>query len=262
MTERHTFRPIVAGEVAWQRQLRDRVGEPPPPVRLELRTATVRPISRATAERVILRYEWLGTLPPVQRYFGLFFGPYVAGVTAVAVGNGTAGAFTAQQYGLDRRELATLTRGACVSWAPPGSNSKLVSWTVRLLRELEPGVKLLVAYADSEAGEIGTIYQAAGWAYIGPGAKVIEWISPSGRVWNTRAMGPTSHNGGKVVARGWSPTAGPDRTKKTEIALLEAGWRKQKSNPKHRYAMVVDRDDAELSRRIAAMALPYPKRPA
>lgn len=259
---RHTFRPIVAGEAAWQRQLRDSyVDEPAPDVSLELRTAIVRPISRAIAERVILRYEWLGTLPPVQRYFGIFFGPYIAGVTAVAVGNGTAGAFTSMQYGIGRRELATLTRGACVHWAPPGTNSKLVAWTVRLLRELEPDVKLMVAYADSEAGEIGTIYQASGWTYIGPGAKVIEWVSPSGKVWNTRAMGATSHDNGKTTSRGWAPTRGKDRTAKTEAALLEAGWRKQWSNRKLRYAVLVDRDDADLARRVAAMRLPYPKRP-
>jgi len=261
VTGRATFRPIVAGEAAWQKQLRDRYTEPAPAVSLDLKTAVVRPITRAMAERVILRYEWLGTLPPVQRYFGLFFGPYLAGVTAVAVGNGTAGAFTAMQYGLERRELATLTRGACVHWAPPGTNSKLVSWTVRLLRELEPGAKLLVAYADSEAGEIGTIYQASGWTFLGPGSRVIEYVSPAGKVYNTRALGATSHDGGRVVARGWAPTRGKDRTAKANAALLEAGWTKQWSNRKLRYCAIIDRDDKILSSRIAAMALPYPKRP-
>jgi len=262
MTNRTTFRPIVAGEPAWQKQLRDRYTDPAPDVSLELRTAVVRPISRSLAERVILRYEWLGTLPPVQRYFGIFFGPYIAGATAVAVGNGTAGAFTAMQYGLERTELATLTRGACVHWAPPGTNSKLVAWTVRLLRELEPRAKLVVAYADSEAGEIGTIYQACGWTFIGPGSRVIEWVSPSGAVFNTRALGPTSHDGGKVVARGWAPTRGKDRTKKATAALEEAGWRKQWSNRKLRYVAIVDRDDAKLASLVAAIALPYPKRPS
>lgn len=263
MNGRHTFRPIVAGEAAWQKQLRDRyAGDPAPAIALDLRQTKVRPISRSTAERVILRYEWLGTLPPVQRYFGIFFGPYVAGVTAVAVGNGTAGAFTSMQYGIERTELATLTRGACVHWAPPGTNSRLVAWTVRLLRELDPRVKLLVAYADSEAGEIGTIYQAAGWTFVGPGSTVVEYVSPAGKVYNTRALGPTSHDGGKIVARGWAPPSGSNRTRKTEEALLAAGWRKQTSNPKLRYAAIVDRNDAELASRIAAMGLPYPKRPA
>ena len=257
MTERHTFRPIVAGEVAWQRQLRDRyAGEPGPAIELDLGAAVVRPISRSLAERVILRYEWLGTLPPATLFVGIFFGPYLAGATAVAVGNGTAGAFTHQQYGIDRTELSTLVRGACVHWAPPGTNSKLVSWTVRILRRRYPGSKILVAYADEEAGEIGTIYQACGWRYLGRGAVVNEWVSPSGRVYNTRSFSPTNPG-----ARGWMPTAGKDRSRKTIEALEAAGWRKQKSNRKHRYVVVLDRDDAALSSRIDAMALPYPKRP-
>lgn len=260
---RATFRPIVAGQPAWQKQLRDRyLDQPAPPVELDLRKAIVRPISRSLAASVILRYEWLGTLPPVQRYFGIFFGPYLAGVTAVAVGNGTAGAFTAKQYGLSGKELATLTRGACVHWAPPGTNSKLVSWTVRLLRELEPGAKLLVAYADSEAGEIGTIYQASGWTYIGKGSTVIEFVSPSGVVANTRFLGATSHDKGKTVSRGVAPTRGRNRTKKATSALLAAGWSKQRSNPKRRYVVVLDRSDDALVRRIASKALPYPKRDA
>ena len=261
---RHTFRPIVAGGAAWQKQLRDRYAdEPAPDVDLDLRSAVIRPISRKLAEQVILRYEWLGTLPPVQRYYGLFFGAYLAGATCVAVGNGTAGAFTARQYGLERTALATLTRGACVHWAPPGANSKLVAWTVRLLARDDPGARLMVAYADSEAGEIGTIYQACGWSYLGPGSTVIEYVSPSGKVYNTRALGPTSRDRGKTVSRGWAPLVGPNRTRRAEEALLEAGWRKQRSNPKLRYAVVLrPKTDVELASRIAAMALPYPKRPS
>lgn len=260
---RATFRPIVAGQPAWQKQLRDRyLAIPAPAIELDLATARVRPISRKLAESIILRYEWLGTLPPVQRYFGIFFGAYLAGVTAVAVGNGTAGAFTSKQYGLVGRELATLTRGACVHWAPPGTNSKLVAWTVRLLRELEPGAKLLVAYADEEAGEIGTIYQASGWTYIGLGATVVEWVSPSGTVSNTRFLGATSHDRGRTVSRGVAPTRGKNRTRKASEALLSAGWSKQRSNPKRRYVVVLDRKDRDLVARIARKALPYPKRPA
>lgn len=259
---RFTFRPIVRGESAWQKQLRDRYGsEPAPPVDLDLSKATIRPITRKMAETVILRYEWLGTLPPVRRYFGLFFGPYLAGVTAVAVGNGTAGAGTAKQYGVRQQELATLVRGACVHWAPPGANSKLVSWTARLLRKTDPEAKVLVAYADTEAGEIGTIYQACGWSYIGPGTTVIEWVSPSGRIYNTRFLGPTSSNG-KMTSRGVAPLRGPDRMRRGGEALLAAGWKKQRSNPKLRYVLVLDKDDADLVARVREMSLPYPKREA
>jgi hypothetical protein len=249
VTERHSFRPIVAGEVAWQRQLRDRyAGEPGPAIELDLRSAVVRSVSRETAERVILRYEWLGTLPPARRFYGIFFGPYVAGVTAVAVGNGTAGR-AHLGYGVAATELATLVRGACVHWAPPGTNSKLVSWTVRLLREDVPDAKLVVAYADEEAGEIGTIYQACGWRYVGRTTTRLDLVSPEGRLMN------------QVYLTGWSRRRrGVDITKQ-RAALLAAGWKMQPASKKHRYVAILDRDDADLASRIAAMELPYPKRP-
>lgn len=244
---RFTFRPIVAGEAAWQRQLRDRYGdEPAPPVDLDLSKAVIRPIARAMASQVILRYEWLGTLPAVRRYFGLFFGPYLAGVTAVAIGNGTAGGNTAAQYGIASVELATLVRGACVHWAPPGANSKLVSWTTRLIARTREA-KVILAYADTEAGEIGTIYQACGWTYIGPGSSVSEWLSPSGAIRN------------KIYLTRWRQKA---TTTETRVALVAAGWREQKSNPKLRYVLVLDKDDAKLVARVNAMRVPYPKREA
>lgn len=242
-----TFRPIVAGEAAWQRQLRDRyASESGPPIDLDLAKAIVRPISRRLAEQVILRYEWLGTLPNVRAYYGLFFGPYLAGATAIAVGNGTAGMMTARHYGVTQQELATLVRGACVHWAPPGSNSKLVAWSTRLLAREHPA-KIVIAYADTEAGEIGTIYQACGWTYIGPGWTVDEFVSPSGAVVN------------KVYLSRWRNRASIPETRE---ALLAAGWRRQKSNPKLRYALVLDKADAALVARLRAMALPYPKREA
>lgn len=245
---RATFRPIVDGAPAWQKQLRDQVAEPAPPVDLALKDAVVRPVSRAAAERVILRYEWLGTLPSTRRHYGIFFGPYLAGVTAVAVGNGAGGAYGAMQFGIERLELATLQRGACVSWAPPGTNSKLVSWTVRLLARDEPAVKLMIAFADSEAGEVGTIYQAAGWTYLGPGARVTEWVAPNGGIRNNATVLKKDRRGRRSTV--WMAER-----------LRAAGWKAQQSNPKGRYAVVVDRRDEKLVDRVAAMALPYPKRP-
>lgn len=244
---RETFRPIVDGAPAWQKQLRDRIARPAPPIELDLKRAIVRPVSRATAERVILEYEWLGTLPSTRRHYGIFFGPYLAGVTAVAVGNGAGGAFGAVQFGIERLELATLQRGACVSWAPIGTNSKLVAWTVRLLALDEPRVRLMIAFADSEAGEVGTIYQAAGWTYLGPGATVVEWLAPNGGIRNNATVLKRERRGRRSTV--WMAAR-----------LREAGWREQRSNPKGRYAVVVDRTDQALIDRLAAMALPYPKR--
>jgi hypothetical protein len=244
---RETWRE-KATDVAYQRQLRDRfVGEWSPPVTLELGQSVVRPLSRKAAEQVILRYEWLGTMSATSRHFGLFFGGYCAGVTCVGGANCTAGPWTYKMFGIERSELLILARGACVHWAPPGANSRLVSWTCKLLARERAG-KVLVAYADSDAGEIGTIYQACNWTYIGPSTTSYwELVAPSGRVLNQQ----------NVTA--WARRA---RLTYTEAMaqLAEQGWTKQKPNAKHRYVYPLDKKDGALAERLDAMRLPYPKR--
>jgi hypothetical protein len=246
---RSTFRER-AGAVCWQKQLRDRYaaeGTPPVP-HLDLKRAIVRPVSRRCAEQVILKYEWLGTMAATSLHYGIFFGAYCAGVCCVG-GPVTAGIETHHQFGLKSSgDLLTLARGACVHWAPKGSNSKLVSWAVRLLATARRG-KVLIAYSDTDAGEVGTIYQACNWAYVGTtsrGAEA-EIVAPNGRAFNCRIVGYHARRRGVTYSA-------------MRAALLSAGWRFQASNPKHKYVAILDRSDAALAARVARMTLPYPKR--
>lgn len=247
-SNRETFRGVCR-EVAYQKELRDRyAAEPMPPVpHLDLKRATVRRISRHLAEQIILKYEWLGTMAGTNYHYGIFFGDYCAGVCCVSVGSGTAGAHNHTKFSIERMELATLARGACVHWAPPGTNSKLVSFTARLLAK-ETKAKVLIAYSDSEAGEVGTIYQACNWICIGLTQSLQEFIAPSGRILNRRML----HK-----AKSFGITTGQYRDK-----LVAAGWRTQYSNPKYRYVWILDRSDRALVERIEAMRVPYPKRAA
>jgi hypothetical protein len=250
MASRSTFRE-AAGDVAWQRQLRDRYAdEPAPPVaHLDIGRALVRPVSRRTAEQVILKYEWLGTMATTSLHFGLFFGSFCAGVTCV--GTSTTGGFLASRsFGVQPHELLTLARGACVHWAPPGSNSKLIAWTARLLAR-DRTAKLMIAYADTDAGEIGTVYQAAGWVYIGRGQPGYQYIAPNGRVYDMKIVYDTRRTAGATQTIRWADQ---------RDALLAAGWTQQRTNPKHRYVVVLDRSDRALVERIEAMRQPYPKR--
>lgn len=245
---RETFRDVATpGTPAWQRQLRDRYADiPAPDVDLSLKTSRVRPIGRRMAENIILRYEWLGTMASSSHHYGIFFGNYCAGATCVAVGSGTAGSNVAAFFGLEPRQMAILARGACVHWAPNGANSRLVSWTAKLVAR-DSAAKLMIAYADTDAGEIGTIYQACGWTYIGQSASVHQYVAPNGRIYDRRIL----HARG--TARGVSG-------RQYAAYLIAHGWRRQDSNPKHRYVTILDRSDAALVDRIGAMALPYPKR--
>jgi hypothetical protein len=250
MASRSTFRE-PAGDVAWQRQLRDRYAdEPMPPVpHLDVKRAVVRAVSRRVAEQIILKYEWLGTMAATCYHFGLFFGPFCAGVTCIG-SNGTAKAHAGDGFGIPTSSLLMLSRGACVHWAPPGSNSKLIAWTARLLGRAKTG-KLIIAYADSDAGEIGTVYQAAGWAYIGRSGSAGNLVAPNGRAYNRKILYDARRSAGRLASVSWAAQ---------RDALLAAGWRIEPSNPKHRYVSVLDRSDTALVARIDALRQPYPKR--
>lgn len=245
---RLTFREKV--DVCWQKQLRDKYlsdGVPPVP-HLDIKRAVVRPISRKLAEQIILKYEWLGTMSPTSHHYGIFFGAYCAGVCCVGFSAG-ANINSFKEFGLSNyNELAYLARGANVHWSPIGTNSKLVSWTCKLLAR-ETSAKLIIAYSDTDAGEVGTIYQACNWVYVGKGASTNQWVSPNGRIFDQKYPSDLRRKDGNRLAR----------SKYTQ-ALRNDGWKEQKSNPKHRYVFVLDKSDKQLVKLVDALRKPYPKR--
>jgi hypothetical protein len=113
------------------------------------------------------------------------------------------------------------------------------------------GCRLLLAYSDTDAGEIGTVYQAAGWAYVGRGKATTQFLAPNGRLYDQKIVYDTRRKAGTLASVSW--TAQRD-------ALRAAGWSEQQSNPKHRYVCVLDRSDSALVERIESMRRPYPKR--
>lgn len=50
---------------------------------------------------------------------------------------------------------------------PKNSESRIIGYLLRYLRKKYPGVKVLISYADGIRGNIGTIYQATNFDYIG-----------------------------------------------------------------------------------------------
>lgn len=247
---RLTFRN-AAGDVAWQKQLRDHYeaeGVPPVP-HLDIKRAVVRPVSRKLAEQIILKYEWLGTMPiGVNFFYGLFFGSYCAGVCCFCVGGGGANINAHVEFGVKKEELAYLARGANVHWSPKGANSKLVTWACRLVGR-DSGAKLALAYSDTDAGEIGTIYQASNWICVGRGASTRQWVAPNGRIYDQKyAYDLRRRDGFRYPRRVYVN------------ALRAAGWTEQPSNAKYRYVYVLDKSDRALVELVESKRQPYPKR--
>lgn len=212
--------------VAHQYQIRTRAmaTEPRDPLP-SLAGCTVEPVTRREAMPIILRYEWLGTMGRARVWYGL---RAPSGELLGVVGLG----------GTAPRDLpgaVVLERGACVHWAPRNAASFLIRRAIRAAHH-EQGWTTFVAYADPDAGEIGTIYQALGWSYVGqgagrsPGRKRDHFVRPDGRKVDERML---RHGGVRL-----------------DDVL---GWKRVQSSPKHRYVWIEGGEQRP--------SLPYPKRP-
>jgi hypothetical protein len=115
------------------------------------------------AKQIIENYEYLGTMPAVARFaFGIFFGDRLGG-TVVYGDEYAENRGVWDRYNFTGRIIALL-RGACLPWAHPHSASKLIRGSMKLLPER---FRVITATCCKAAGEVGTIYQAAGFDFVG-----------------------------------------------------------------------------------------------
>ena len=122
----------------------------------------VREIDYKTASTIILEYEWIGTMPLPKscRYiYGIYFDDVLGGAIVYVEPS------TRQYYKTYPRQVVQLNRGATEHWTPKNTASRLIGQSKKFLKE--EGVKAIIAYCTQEAGEIGTIYQACNFDYIG-----------------------------------------------------------------------------------------------
>ena len=131
-------------------------------------------------------------------------------------------------YGLDQDHGCELVRIALTKHLTPVS--KISAYAIRFLKQQSPNLRLIVSYADPEAGHHGGIYQAGNWIYRGISASAVK-------VW---------YNGK------WSHKKTVDDAGVRQDNLL-----KKKVAGKHTYLMPLD---AEMRARILPLSKPYPKR--
>ena len=115
------------------------------------------------AKAFIVKHEWLGKmgLYPTHIFTARYNG-ILAGVVVMDMPN----AFS-KLLGEDTRKIERLiSRGACISWSPKNLASALVMFAIRWMVK-NTRFRLFIAYSDTEAKELGTIYQACNFYYIG-----------------------------------------------------------------------------------------------
>ena len=151
-----------------------------------------------------------------------------------------ASPYLGRAYDLPPTEVCELTRVALTEHETPVS--RMLAISLRMLRRIAPGLRLVVSFADPARGHVGGVYQAGGWIYTGVSAEVDEyfvggrWRHKKGVWYDLRAAGRQGRNlppvdGGRPVE--WRIAPG-----------------------KFRYLMPLD---SELRQLLEPAALPYPK---
>jgi hypothetical protein len=111
----------------------------------------------------IRRHEWLGSMPlhPTHRVVAEYK-DQVAGVVIFSMPTAFSTLLGEQTKDLER----LISRGACVSWSPRNTASAMLAFAINWMVSTTP-YRLFTAYADPEAREVGQIYQACNFLYLG-----------------------------------------------------------------------------------------------
>ena len=129
----------------------------------------------ARIRQFIERHEWLGKMPkrPTHRFVATYKG-HLAGVIVMATPNSFS-----NLLGKETRHLEKLiSRGACISWSPKNLGSALLMFAVRWMAK-NTEFRIFTAYSDTRARELGTIYQACNFTYLGQTAGArMEYFDP------------------------------------------------------------------------------------
>lgn len=111
----------------------------------------------------IKKNEWLGTISQfTTHWFGAYYNGMLGGVILFNVPNSFSKLLGENTKNLER----LISRGACASWTPNGLASHLIMTSIKKLVEVTD-YRLFTAYSDPTAKELGTIYQACNFYYLG-----------------------------------------------------------------------------------------------
>jgi|GEM_PF-910835 len=124
----------------------------------------------------ITRHEWLGKMPhrPTHRFIASYKGK-LAGVIVMATPNAFSNLLGKEMR--DKEKL--ISRGACISWSPKNLASSLIMFSIKWMVK-NTSYRFFTAYSDTQAHELGTIYQACNFTYLGQnsGAR-FEYFDPN-----------------------------------------------------------------------------------
>ena len=173
--------------------------------------------------------------PPVLK-IGVWENNKFIGCVLFSRGNSTN---LGKSYGLKIEEVCELSRIALTNHKTPVS--RIISIAVKMLKEKEKGLRLIVSFADVNQGHHGGIYQGSNWIYTGTTGIDYKFIY-KGKEYHSRQV---ASNGIKIQYG--------ERRKVPKISDCV----RIKLKPKHRYLMPLDK---EMRKKIEPLRKPYPKK--
>ena len=235
-------------------------------------------------KQFIERHEWLGKLPtrPTHRFVARWNG-ILAGTIVMATPNAFSNLLGRENR--DREKL--ISRGACISWAPKNLGSWLIMQSIKwMVKNTE--FRYFTAYSDPEAKELGTIYQACNFYYLGQtSGTTYQYLDPNypEKGWfSDREFRKKSkyYKYAEAIGisrdtwKGWMKKYSPDWTLvppdikvkiKEQESIYRNSCKKRKVPAKHKYCYILGQSKSETKRLKNIFAekspdkasLPYPK---
>jgi hypothetical protein len=207
-------------------------GRPP---RSIIRSLIVREVPSGVVSQIITDQHFLHSMPSAPLVcFGVHLDESLVGALVV-----TAGARHAHRLlaGSHQGTVATVARLWITDQIPKNAESRVLSVVSKELRQ-SGRFRALVSFADPAAGHVGTIYQAAGWSYLGQ-SEPSRYVELDGEIHHPRS----------VYSRHRTNSPGRLRAMGIPARAIVVGG-------KHRYCLVLDRSWAW---RLSMTAKPYPR---
>ena len=188
--------------------------------------------SHEAAKYAVEHWHYSGSIPANRsNYIGVWEDGEFIGVVIFGLG---ASPSLGKPYGLENFQFAELTRIALKEHKT--AISRIVTIAIKMVRIKNPGLRLLISFADPFHGHNGAIYQSSNWVFTGISNKSEIWKLPSGLLIDPRRYNGHGHNKPQPIPNG--------------AELI-------KTPGKYRYLMPLD--DA-MRAQIEPLRKPYPKR--
>lgn len=129
----------------------------------------IKEIPRKQAQDIVVKYHYLHRKAPCSFSFGLFLGGELKGV--ILYGTPSSSSLRKGICGEEEKNnVLELTRLWVADDVPKNGESYLIGGTLRKVDK-----EIIVSYADTAQGHVGTVYQATNWIYTGLSAKRTDW---------------------------------------------------------------------------------------